>query len=144
MEAKVSTIVDAKGWKARTVDAAVSVREAVVVMNQERIGSVVVVDGARLIGIFTERDVLTRVVAAARDPGTVRVGEVMTRTLVVIDRETTVRQAMSLMTAKRCRHLPVLAAGKLVGMISIGDLMQWMIRDKEREIDDLNDYIQRA
>jgi CBS domain-containing protein len=144
MEARVSSIVDAKGAQVRTIDAAAMVRDAVSLMNQHGIGSVVVLDGERMVGIFTERDVLTRIVADGRDPTTVRVGDVMTRQLIVIDRDTTVQQAMSLMTTRRCRHLPVVTSGQLVGMISIGDLTRWVIHDKEREIDDLNDYIHRA
>lgn len=144
MEPKVSSILDAKRGEVRTIDAAAMVREAVAMMNQHCIGSLVVLDGERLVGIFTERDVLTRVVADSRDPTTLRVGEVMTKQLLVIDRDTSVKHAMSLMTTKRCRHLPVLANGKLVGMISIGDLTRWVIQDQERTLDDLNDYIHRA
>jgi CBS domain-containing protein len=144
MEAKVSSIIDGKRGDVRTIDAGALVRDAVALMNEHVIGSLVVVDGDRLVGIFTERDVLTRVVAEARDPTRVPVGEVMTRQLIVIDRDTSVQQAMRLMTTKRCRHLPVLDGGKLVGMVSIGDVTRWVIRDHERSIDDLNDYIHRA
>lgn len=144
MDTRIGTIVDTKGAKVTSIDSGAKVREAVAVMNTECIGSVIVVDGDRLVGIFTERDVLTRIVAEGRDPDAVRVGEVMTRQLIVIERGTTVRQAMSLMTTRRCRHLPVLDAGKVVGVISIGDLTRCVIRDQERSIADLEDYIHRS
>ena len=143
MDTKIGTIVDTKGGRVLSVDSGATVRDAVAMMNEHAIGSVIVLDGDRLVGIFTERDVLTRIVAEARDPASVRVGEVMTRQLTVIERDTTVQQAMMLMTTRRCRHLPVLAAGKVLGVISIGDLTRWVIRDQERAIDDLNDYIHR-
>lgn len=144
MDTKIGIVVDNKGGRVERVDSGVTVRSAVGVMNQHVIGSVLVFDGDRLVGIFTERDVLTRVVAEGRDPAAVRVGEVMTRTLIVIDRGTTVHQAMTLMTSKRCRHLPVLEDGRVVGVISIGDLTRWVIRHQERAITDLTDYIHRA
>lgn len=144
MDTKIGTIVDTKGGSVESVDSGVMVREAVARMNEKNIGSVLVLDGDRLVGIFTERDVLTRIVAAMRDPAQVRVGEVMTRQMIVIERGTTVAQAMSLMTTRRCRHLPVLDGGKVIGLISIGDLTRWVIHDQERSITDLTDYIHRA
>ncbi len=144
MDTKIGMIVDAKGGRIERVDSGATVRTAVAAMNRHVIGSLLVFDGERLVGIFTERDVLTRVVAEGRDPATVRVGDVMTRQLIVIERGTTVRQAMTIMTSKRCRHLPVLDDGRLVGLISIGDLTRWVIRHQEQAITDLTDYIHRT
>lgn len=144
MDTKVRAVVDSKGGRVLSIDGGAMVRDAVAIMNEHLIGSLLVLDGPRLIGIFTERDVLVRVVGDGRDPATVRVGEVMTRQIMVVEPDTTVQQAMSLMTTRRCRHLPVLEDGRVVGLISIGDLTRWVIRDQLRSIEDLTDFIHRA
>lgn len=144
MDTKIRAIIDSKGGRVLSIDGGAVVRDAVAIMNEHLIGSLLVLDGPRLIGIFTERDVLVRVVGDGRDPATVRVGEVMTRQIMVVEPDTTVHQAMSLMTTRRCRHLPVLEDGRVVGLISIGDLTRWVIRDQLRSIEDLTDFIHRA
>lgn len=144
MDTKIRAVVDSKGGRVLSIDGGAMVRDAVAIMNEHLIGSLLVLDGPRLIGIFTERDVLVRVVGDGRDPATVRVGEVMTRQIMVVEPDTTVQQAMSLMTTRRCRHLPVLEDGRVVGLISIGDLTRWVIRDQLRSIEDLTDFIHRA
>jgi CBS domain-containing protein len=123
---------------------ATSILEAIGRMNQRRIGSVLVMDGDRLAGIFTERDVLTRVVTARLDPAKTPVAEVMTRQPLTIKPTMTVREAMVVVTDSRRRHLPVVEGGKVLGMVSSGDLMRWIVRDQQREIDDLTDYVRRA
>lgn len=138
----VSAILESKGARVETTSQEVTVAAAVRAMNQGRIGALVVVEGERPVGIFTERDVLVRVVDAALDPATTRVEEVMTRELVVIRLTTQVSEAMSVMTEKRCRHLPVVEDGRLAGMISIGDVTRWTVRDQRHTIDDLVSYIE--
>lgn len=120
-----------------------SVALAVRRMNELGIGSLLVMDGDRLIGIFTERDVLVRVVGAARDPAQTVVSEVMTVQILTIEPDTTVEEAMRLMTERRCRHLPVLEDDQVVGLISIGDLTRWMVVDQQNKIQDLEGYIMR-
>lgn len=144
MDSKIEAIVHEKGGRIERVDPGTTVHAAVALMNQHVIGSLMVFEADRLVGIFTERDVLTRVIGAGRDPTAVRVGEVMTRELLVVEHGTTVQQAMTLMTSKRCRHLPVVDGGRVVGLISIGDLTRWVIRHQELAITDLTDYIHRA
>lgn len=141
MNEPVSAILLDKGNRVETTTLEATVTEAVRVMNRARIGSLVVVDGERPVGIFTERDVLTRVVDEGRDPKTTRVGEVMTRELAVIGPSTQVNQVMAIMTEKRYRHLPVVAAGRLAGMISIGDVTRWSIKGQQTTIEDLLSYI---
>jgi CBS domain-containing protein len=141
MNEPVSAILEDKGNRVETTTLEATVTEAVRVMNRARIGSLVVVDGERPVGIFTERDVLTRVVDEGRDPKTTRVGEVMTRELAVIGPSTQVNQVMAIMTEKRYRHLPVVAAGRLAGMISIGDVTRWSIKGQQTTIEDLLSYI---
>ncbi len=132
-----------KGHHIETIEPGASVLEAVQRMNARGIGSLIVTNGAGPVGIFTERDVLVRVVAAQADPRTLEVGQVMTTDLVTIDPMTSVAEAMSLITERRCRHLPVVDDGKLIGMVSSGDLTAWLTRDQQQTIYDLTDYITR-
>ena len=94
-----------------------------------------------LAGIFTERDVLHRVVAAEKNPRSTPVSTVMTRDVVTLSPQTTVEEAMALITDKRCRHLPILQQGRLVGIISSGDVTRWMTRVHRTEADLLRTYI---
>jgi CBS domain-containing protein len=110
-------------------------------MNRLRIGSIVVVENNRLAGIFTERDVLRRVVGTRLDPETVRVADVMTSDLITITPETTVEETMILFAEKRCRHLPVIADGRLIGLISIGDVSRWVADLHRAEAEHLKNYI---
>lgn len=119
-----------------------SVLEAVQLMNREKIGSVLVCGAQGAVGIFTERDVLVRVVVAGRDPAQTPVGEIMTRPFVAVRTSTTIEEAMRIITAKRHRHLPVRDDDEqIVGVVSIGDLTRWIVRDQENRIEGLFDYI---
>ncbi len=92
-------------------------------------------------GIFTERDVLRRVVGADVDPKTTRVADVMTKNVHTIPSDTTVEQTMVLFAEKRCRHIPVVDQGDLRGLISIGDISRWMADSSRAEADHLKNYI---
>lgn len=144
MNDPVAKVLEQKTERVEAVTAQTSISEAIARMNQRNIGSILVMDGERLVGIFTERDVLTRVVPQELDPQRTPVGEVMTRQPVTITPTNSVQDAMMLMTDTRKRHLPVVQNGKVVGMLSIGDVTRWMVRDQQRTIDDLTDYVQRA
>ena len=143
MNEAIRQVLAHKGGDVETIDPHTSVFDAVEQMNKRRIGALLVCDGDRPIGIFTERDVLVRVVAKRLDPETTPVGEVMTRGLVTVGAETSVVEAMMVITAKRCRHLPVFDGAELCGLVSIGDLMSWIVRDQQLTITDLYDYICR-
>jgi len=120
-----------------------SVLEAVQLMNRERIGSVLVCDSEGAVGIFTERDVLARVVSAAKDPAATVVADVMTSPFVTVKATTTVEEAIRVITTKRCRHLPVMGeGGEILGLVSIGDITQWIVREQENQIEGLFDYIE--
>ena len=110
-------------------------------MCAARVGAMLIFDAGQPAGIFTERDVMTRVILAGRDPATTAVGEVMSRKLICVDPSTRAEEAMAVMTESRCRHLPVMSEGKLVGVLSIGDLVRWFSRDQEFQIHHLTDYI---
>ncbi len=142
MDASVVALLERKrSLDVLSVAPTVTVAEAVAKMNQHQVGSVLVLDGGKLAGIFTERDVLRRVVGAGLDPQKAKVSEVMTTNLVTISPETTVEQAMTLFTEKRCRHLPVLVGGRLTGLLSIGDVTRWMVDLHRTECEHLKNYI---
>ena len=118
-----------------------SVFDAVAEMNRHRVGSMLVLESGRLVGIFTERDVLRRIVGEGRDPRTTPIRDVMTANLITIGPDATVEQAMAIFTEKRCRHLPVVANGRLAGTISIGDITRWMADASRAEAEHLKNYI---
>ncbi len=120
-----------------------SVTESVRQMNSENIGALLVMEGDKLTGIFTERDALNKVLAAGIDPTSTKVSEVMTKDPYCVDPSTTVEEAMSIVTDHRVRHLPILHNGSLVGLISSGDLTHWLVEDKAGEIKDLVDIAAR-
>jgi CBS domain-containing protein len=122
-----------------TIDATVEL--AVLEMNRQSIGSVLVKDGQSVVGIFTERDVLTRIVSASKDPKTTLIRDVMTTEFKSIKEDTSVEDAMQLMTDARVRHLPILKDGQAVGMISIGDVTRWLLKVNEMEAENLRRYV---
>ncbi len=139
----LKNLIDQKGGEVYSVAPEATVADAVDTMNAHRIGAVLVMEqGAQWpAGIFTERDVLQRVINAGRDPHTVPVRDVMTGSLVVVRPNMSVEEAMAVVTEKRCRHLPVVDGDRLVGLVSAGDLTRWMIRDQSVQIDHLVSYI---
>jgi CBS domain-containing protein len=137
----LSVILDTKGHTLHSIAPDVTVLDAVHAMNTAGIGSLLVMNGDEVVGIFTERDVLRRVVAAELDPKTTKVAKVMTRDLVTVRKTTTVTEAMAVVTEKRCRHLPVVDEDQFLGMVSIGDLTRWVSREQAFHIQDLVNYI---
>lgn len=140
---KVSVTILLKDKSASVYSVAVdsTIAVAVAEMNSHRVGSVMVKDAERVVGIFTERDVLTRVVAAGRDPNTTTVREVMTEQFKFITSETSVEDAMQVMTEKRVRHLPVMDGENLIGLLSIGDMTRWLLKVNEMEAENLRRYV---
>jgi CBS domain-containing protein len=120
-----------------------SVTEAIRLMNGENIGAVMVMEDDEIIGIFTERDALNKVLAAGIDPVSTKVSEVMTRDPYCVDPSTTVEEAMAIVTHHRVRHLPIVHNGKLVALISSGDLTRWLVEDQAGEIRELVDVAAR-
>ncbi len=113
------------------------VAECVRLMTANRIGALVVMDGRSLRGIFTERDALNKVLAAGLDPARTAVSEVMTKDPYCVPPTMSVGQAMELITKRRFRHLPVTENGKLLAVVSSGDLTRWVIQDRVREFPEL-------
>jgi len=141
MNTSISTLLEHKGGAVITVSTTVSVSEAVKEMNQHKIGSVLVMDGEKIVGIFTERDALTRVIADERDPKSTPITTVMTRNVRTVPPDTTVQQMMELFAEKRCRHVPVVKNEKLLGLISIGDVSRWVASAHRAEAESLRQYI---
>ncbi|MBI2804534.1 MAG: CBS domain-containing protein [Planctomycetes bacterium] len=140
--ATINEILAVKGRHLNTISPQATVYEAAVLMNEHKIGSLLVLRDGRLVGIFTERDILRRIVADQRDPATTRVGDVMTRDVAYGRPETDVEDARSMMKNLRIRHLPVLGEnGEVVGVISIGDLNALQVNNQERTIHQLQEYI---
>jgi CBS domain-containing protein len=139
MKRTIGSIVE--GRDTYHLDGGVSVRDASRYMTERRVGAVAVLDGDRLSGIVSERDIMGRVVAAGRDLDQTRVGDVMTRELVVAHAADTHEDGLRMMKQAGCRHLPVVEGDRLIGMISQRDLLQIDISEKDEEIRWLNAYI---
>jgi CBS domain-containing protein len=118
--------------------------ECVRLMTIKRIGALIVLDGERLTGIFTERDALNKVLAAGLDPGKTQVAEVMTKNPISIPPTTMVCDAMELITKRRFRHLPIVDNGKVLAVVSSGDLTRWLVQDKIGEVKELVDLAARS
>ena len=137
----VRHLLQGKGNQVWTVTPQTTVYEALQLMATKNCGAVVVVDGARVAGIFTERDYSRKVVLQGRTSKTTAVGELMTTEVLYINPDVTMEECMALMTQKRTRHLPVLEHDQLAGLVSIGDVVKAVISDREFTIRELERYI---
>jgi CBS domain-containing protein len=117
------------------------VMEAVELMCHARVGALLVMHEDTLVGIFSERDVMSRVVLLGHDPARTRVADVMTREVLCVENDVSPDEAMAIITSRRVRHLPVVEGRRVVGVVSIGDLVRWSIRDREQSIEQLRDYV---
>jgi CBS domain-containing protein len=124
-----------------TVDRLSSVKEAARLMSERHIGALPVLEGERLVGIFTERDVLNRIVAAGKDPESTPVGEVMSTGLVVAETNESYETCMARMQQAHVRHVIVLDRGRLAGIVSLRDLLAADIDEKAEAITLLNAYV---
>lgn len=140
----VQDVLDQRSRQVVSVAEGATVLEAAKLMNEQRIGAVVVTRSDKVIGIFTERDILCRVVATERTPRETRVEAVMSTPVAVCTPETTLDECRTVMRTKRLRHLPVVKDGALVGMISIGDLYEAAEQHQALTIHYLHEYIFNA
>ena len=138
---QVETILQSKGRNVVTVTAGSSTASAIELLNGKKIGAVVVVDGKRVVGILSERDVVRHLgtdwTALASRP----VSDVMTKNVVTVSRFATVADLMERMTERRIRHMPIVENGELVGIVSIGDVVKRKIEETEQEATALKEYI---
>lgn len=133
----LSKMIEERSAVVHSVPPGTSVTECVRRMNQLKIGAMLIMEGDRLAGIFTERDAMTRVLGGGLDPTDTPVSKVMSSDPVCVTPSTTLEEARALVTTKRIRHLPVVDDGKVVGMVSSGDLTHWLVRDKSIQIGDM-------
>ena len=140
----IRAILDGKGHAVASISGAASVNEAVAMLAERRIGAVPVVDDGEVRGIFSERDVIYGLAKTGIEGMSGAVCDVMTSPPVTVTSDTGVMAALSLMTRRRIRHLPVVDDGALVGFISIGDLVKYRIDRIESEAAAMRDYIQGA
>jgi CBS domain-containing protein len=140
--ATVNDVLCNKGNHVQTIEASATVLEATQSMNQHKIGAMVVTENGRVAGIFTERDVLRRVVAEMRQPHQILVAEVMTRDPICVGPEADLDEVSAIMKDRRIRHIPVCGdGGQLIGMVSIGDVNAHYASNQAQTIHFLSDYI---
>jgi len=132
------------GEAIHSVGSDTSVADCVRSMTAEKIGALMVMDGERLLGIFTERDALNKVLAAGLDPVATSVSMVMTKDPLCIPPTTTVSAALELVTNRRIRHLPIVDGGKVLAVISSGDLIHWLVKDQMGDVQELVDLAARS
>jgi len=137
----VSEILDLKGGMVLSVEANETVFDAINLMAQLNIGAILVQNGDTISGIFTERDYLQKIALKSLASKETRVGNVMTSPVISANPNDSIQKCMETMTTCRCRHLPVVENGKLLGIVSIGDLVKRMLDEKESEVEQLNQYI---
>jgi CBS domain-containing protein len=121
-----------------------SVLEAARIMTDARVGAIPIVEGDRILGIFSERDLMTRVLVAGRDAQRTRVTEVMTREVLTARPDDTRSECLERMRAARCRHLPVLEDGRLIAVLSLRDLLRDEIEEQHEEIEGLRAYLHQT
>lgn len=136
-EEAISSLVAYPLATVHSVSPGISVSECVRSMNEHKIGAMLVMEGEQLVGIFTERDSLTRVVGAGLDPTTTTVAEVMTRDPISVPPQITLDEAMKIITQQRFRHLPVVENGKVLGIVSSGDLTHRLVADRAVDVREL-------
>ena len=138
----VQDVLAVKGTHVHSIAPSATVLVATQTMNAHKLGALLVMDSGRVAGIFTERDVLRRVVAEQRDPSTSTVGEVMTVEVVCCHPDDDIDEISTLMQQKRVRHVPVCdASGRIMGMVSIGDVNAFHATHQEAHINFLSEYI---
>ncbi|HLF29896.1 MAG TPA: CBS domain-containing protein [Xanthomonadales bacterium] len=137
----IREILDRKGRAVLTIHSDASVLEAIGIMSQANIGAIVVQDGDQPEGIFTERDYLRKIALKGRSSSDTLLRDVMSSPLITVSITESTEVAMETMTGCRCRHLVVVEKGKMVGMVSLGDLVKHLLQEKEVEVRQMAQYI---
>jgi CBS domain-containing protein len=137
----VNQILQAKGGEVFSVSAGSTVLQALQIMAEKNVGALVVLDGKKMVGIVSERDYARKVALKGKKSALTTVNEIMTPDVISVTPDESMEACMARMTGSHIRHLPVLEAGDLVGVISIGDVVKALITDKEFTIEQLEKYI---
>ncbi len=137
----VRDILAKKGSDVLTIAAGETVLAAAQLMNERGIGGLIVAEKGRPVGIFTERDILRRVVAQRLDPATTRVADAMTAPVIGCAPDTSIDECAAMMTAKRIRHLPVVDQQRLAGVITIGDVLAFQVSEQQATIEYMHHFM---
>jgi CBS domain-containing protein len=137
----VQQLLESKPHRLLSISPDTTVYDALVLMAEKDVGALVVLDGDRLAGIFSERDYARKIILHGKASRETRVSEIMTAKVVCVSTNNTTDECMALMTSRRVRHLPVLAEKKVVGVISIGDVVKEKISEQQFIIEQLEQYI---
>lgn len=137
----VASVLRQKGPDVFSIGPDASVYDAIALMAGKGVGALLVIEGAMLVGILSERDYARKVVLQGRSSKDTRVADIMASPVISVTPAHTIHQCMETVTASRIRHLPVLDAGKVVGIVSIGDLVRKIVATHEETINHLHEYI---
>ncbi len=137
----VKHLLDRKGSAIYSVEPDDPVLEAIELMAEHHVGALLVMRGAELLGIVSERDYARKVIIMDRSAAETPVWQIMTAPVITVTPEHTVNQCMQIVTDRRVRHLPVVSAGRVIGVISIGDLVKTVIEEQQQQIEQLERYI---
>jgi CBS domain-containing protein len=137
----VRQLLDAKGGQVHAIGPDARVFDALKLMAEKDVGALVVLDNGKLVGIISERDYARKVILHGKSSHDIAVREIMTAKVVTMQPAQTVEDCMAVMTSRRIRHLPVTDGGRLIGVLSIGDLVKEVIADQELTIKQLESYI---
>jgi CBS domain-containing protein len=137
----IGTLLHHKGPTVWTIPATATVFEAIELLAEKNIGALPVMEGGRLLGIFSERDYTRKIALEGKSSRTTLVREIISTAVVTVTSQHTIEEAMRLMTEKRIRHLPVIDGEKMVGLVSIGDMVNWIISAQSATIDQMQSYL---
>ena len=141
--ASVKQLLQGKGHDVWSIGPEVSVYDAIAKMAQEEVGALVVLEGESLVGLVSERDYARKVVLQGRSSRDTKIKDIMTTRVAYARPDQSVEDCMAMMTEKHIRHLPVMDGDKLLGVISIGDLVKYIIEEQKHVIEQLEQYISR-
>ena len=137
----VRQLLDSKGRQVFSIAPGTAVLEAIRTMAERHVGALLVMEGETLRGIVSERDYARKVILMGRSSADTPVRDIMTATVITVQPETPVEKCMQIMTERRVRHLPVIDSGRVVGMVSIGDLVKAVMAEQQQHIEQLESYI---
>ena len=135
------SVLEQKGWGVHSIGPDASVYDAIAKMDEQKVGALFVIEISRLVGVISERDYARKVILHDRASKQTLVHEVMTTPVIYVDGSTPLTECMRIINHERVRHLPVMEAGKLVGVVSIGDVVRTIIAQQADKIDYLNNLI---